>query len=799
MTDTSRPAIDVASPAELLEGLTPPQAAAVAHRGSPLLVVAGAGSGKTRVLTRRIAHLLATGDARPHEILAITFTNKAAGEMRERVAELVGPGASRMVVATFHSACLRMLRANASRIGFDPNFTVYDALDSRRLIELVMADAGIDTKKVAPRAVASMISEAKAKLQSPQDFASVGLGERDPYRRQVAEVYVGYQSRLAQANAMDFDDLLMRTVQMLQDHEDILFGYQDRFRHILIDEFQDTNAVQNRLVALLGAAYRNVCVVGDSDQSIYRFRAADITNILEFERTFPDATTIVLEQNFRSTQNILDAANAVIANNPGRPEKRLFTTDGPGPLLKRYRAADERDEGMWIANEISRLTRDEGLDPEEIAILYRTNAQSRAIEEELVRAGIPYKMIGGIRFYERREIKDVLAYLRFLVNPTDEVAAKRIINTPKRGIGATSVAALDHAARAAGVPFGEAMIDPTVREAIGGRAKKGLAELAELVDDLRSKLRPTPTLDVAVDDLLDLRWSELEEAEDRAAGIEPGDGASYLLPGELVDAIIEASGYRRELEVEGTHESEGRLENLEQLVSDAASYETVEDFLSMVAVVADSDQLGEVTARVSLMTLHIAKGLEYQAVFLIGMEEGVFPHSRSFDSGDPADLEEERRLAYVGITRARRHLTVSHAWSRTQWGQVNDSLPSRFLAEIPDQLIEELGTTRTRRASRDSWSTSTSDSSWELPKRHRDDDEGGTVFGGGRGARPEPPASTGAHLLGLEAGETVVHDRWGEGRILKVSGAGDRATAVVRFPGVGDKTLMLAMAPLKRP
>ena len=779
---------NLASPPELLEGLTEPQARAVAHRGSPLLVVAGAGSGKTRVLTRRIAHLLATGDARPHEILAITFTNKAAGEMRSRVEELVGPDARRMVVATFHSACLRMLRANAHRIGFDPSFTVYDAQDARRLVELVMKERGIDTKRLSPKLVSSRISEAKARLQHASDVDGPGID------RQIAEVYSGYQSRLSEANAMDFDDLLMKTVEMLAEHEDILFGYQDRFRHILVDEYQDTNAVQNRLVTLLGSVYRNVCVVGDSDQSIYRFRAADIRNILEFERSFPDAVTVVLEQNFRSTQNILSAANAVISNNPDRPPKNLFTEDGDGPKIKRFKAADERDEAMWVVREIERLVRIEGIDPEEVAILYRTNAQSRSLEEELVRSGIPYKVIGGIKFYERREVKDVLAYLRVLANPADEVSAKRIINVPKRGIGATSVAALESVAGVRGLPFGAAMVDPEVIASISGRAKRGVEDLAATLGELRAKIPPVIVEDGGppVDDLLDLRWAE--DAPAAVPAVNLGDSELGLLgPGDLVEAVLESTGYRAELEAEGTHEAEGRLENLEQLVSDASSYATLGDFLSMVSLVADSDQLAEATARVSLMTLHIAKGLEYLAVFLVGMEEGIFPHSRSFDSGDPEDIEEERRLAYVGITRARRHLSLSHAWSRSQWGQVTDSLPSRFLAEIPEALVEDLGTDRTARFSRDA----SSPGSWSLPSR-RGDDEGGTVFGSGSAPRT-PPTSTGAHLLGLEAGDTVLHARWGQGRILSITGSGDRQTAKVRFSTVGDKTLMLSMAPLSLP
>jgi DNA helicase-2/ATP-dependent DNA helicase PcrA len=799
----SVPAEQAAATVEsLTEGLTDPQHQAVVHRGSPLLVVAGAGSGKTRVLTRRIAHLLASGDARPHQILAITFTNKAAEEMRNRVAELTGPTAKRMLVATFHSACLRMLRANATRIGFDAGFTVYDALDAKRLVELVMADQGIDTKKVAPKAVASMISEAKARLQNPEVFASHGMGEKDPYRRQVAQVYRDYQSRLRAANAMDFDDLLMKTVEMFRDCPDILEAYQERFRHILVDEFQDTNAVQNQLVLMLGSAYGNVCVVGDSDQSIYKFRAADIANILEFEKTFPDATTIVLEQNFRSTQNILDAANAVISNNPGRPNKRLFTNDGSGPDIKLYRAGDEYEEASWVASEIKRLNAEEGIDFGDIAIIYRTNAQSRVIEEQLVRSGTRYKVIGGIRYYDRKEVKDILAYLRLMANPQDEVSARRIINVPKRGLGATSVAAIGNHASNRGVSFGEAIEDAENIPGLTPKARAAVTSLKDLLATLRAQMQPIdPTDPLGPDDVFGLGGTLGEDGTVAPAPESEGD-EEWLSPGELVDLICDQTGYRAELEAEGTHESGSRLENLEQLVTVAASYESLEEFLSMVALVADSDQLDETATRVSLMTLHIAKGLEYPAVFLVGLEEGIFPHSRSLDSGDPTDIEEERRLAYVGITRARVHLALSHAWTRSQWGNTADALPSRFLIEVPEELVTNLGSERqSRRPTSYGYGSSSrpsEDAPWELPRRHRGEDEGGAVFGRGQSQAREAKTSTGAHLIGLEAGDLVEHERWGQGLVLSVKGTDDRATAEIRFASQGTKTLMLSMAPLKR-
>ena len=745
---------------DLLEGLTEPQRAAVVHRGSPLLIIAGAGSGKTRVLTRRIAHLLATGDARPHEILAITFTNKAADEMRGRVVELVGPPARSMWVSTFHSSCLRMLRASADRLGYQPNFTIYDDTDSKRLFELVMGELNIDTKKLPVRNVAGAISSAKAELQDPASFAE-SLNPFDIYGDQKALVYERYQARLKAANAMDFDDLLMKTVELFQRHPDVLASYQDRFSHILVDEYQDTNRAQNELVLLLGAAKRNVCVVGDSDQSIYKFRSADIRNILDFERTFPDATTVVLEQNFRSTQNILDAANAVIAHNTGRMKKNLFTTAGEGPKIKRYRAEDEHDEARWVATEILRHQA-RGVHLADVAVFYRTNAQSRVMEEELVRAQIPYKVIGGTRFYDRKEIKDAMAYLRVMANPADEVSARRIVNTPKRGVGATSVTKLGQLAAILGVSFATTFASRELESALSGKALKGVKELDEVLVTLR------------------------QEAETSA-------------PGDLVDRMLDLSGLRAELAAERTHESESRLENLAELVGVAAQYETMEEFLTTVALVAAADDLEEGAERISLMTLHTAKGLEYPVAFMIGLEDGIFPHFSSLE--DPEDLEEERRLAYVGITRAREHLSICHAWVRSLWGRTSYNIPSRFLAEIPAELVEDVGQMLAPRRRDDATWTSGSrsqDAPWEFSQARSDDDAGSSVIGSGT-PKATAPAATNAHLLGIVTGETVIHERWGPGRVLSVKGEGDRSTATVRFGTVGDKTLMLSMAPLSRP
>ena len=616
-------------PAALVDDLTLPQRAAVEHRGSPLLIIAGAGSGKTRVLTRRIAHLMATGDAPPWGILAITFTNKAAEEMRSRVAELVGPRGDKMWVSTFHSACLRILRMNADRLGYRSAFTVYDDTDSRRLIEMITAELGFDSKRLPPRAVQAVISQAKSELVDFETFREGARSGPDPFQRRIADVYVQYQQRLLAANALDFDDLLMVTANLLQACDDVRQAYQERFRHILVDEYQDTNHAQNEIVKLLGRAHGNVTVVGDSDQSVYRWRGADIRNILEFERSFPNVTTIMLEQNFRSTQTILDAANSVIANNIGRQPKELFTVGDTGGPIKRYRAEDERDEASWVAGEILRLHAAESLTWGDVAIFYRTNAQSLALETSLKFTGIPYKVVGGAKFYDRKEIKDILAFVRVLANPDDEVSARRVVNVPKRGIGDTSVARMAAWAKTNGVSFSDA-IDRAEEAGLTGKALKGAEQLARTLAELRPLV-------------------------------------STVNPADFVQLVADRSGYMAELVAEHTHESDGRIENLAELASQAGEFDDVVGFLETVALVADSDELDSDGTRVSLMTLHTAKGLEFPAVFVVGLEEGIFPHFRSLS--EPSELEEERRLFYVGITRARRHLAISHAWSRTTWGR----------------------------------------------------------------------------------------------------------------------------------
>ena len=752
----------------LEDGLNPAQVDAVTHPAGPLLVVAGAGSGKTRVLTRRIAHLVVQRGVSPFAILAITFTNKAAGEMKERVAALVGPVAHDMWVSTFHSACVRILRRDAGLLGYPSRFSIYDQGDAVRLTGYVVRDLGLDVKRYPARAVYSAISAAKNEGRSASDYVEHATG---PYERRLGEVFTEYQARLLKAGAMDFDDLLGNAVRLLRSQPDVLERYRGRFQHILVDEYQDTNQVQNDLVMLLGSAHRNVCVVGDSDQSIYRFRGADIRNILEFERAFPDATVVVLDQNYRSSQTILDAANAVITRNPGRQPKHLWTDAGPGDRIVRYRADDEVDEARWVVGRLRSL-HGEGRRWSDMAVFYRTNAQSRAVEEQMVNLGVPYRVVGGTRFYDRREVRDALAYLKLAANPADEVAARRVLNVPRRGVGDTSVARVDALAAASGIGFVAALRD-TAAAGVSGRAATGIGGFLDLLDHL------SETVD---------------------------DG-----PATVLSAALDRSGYLDELRVEHTIESEGRLENLAELVGAASGFDSVEDFLERVGLVADTDDLpdDDDAGQVLLMTMHAAKGLEYPVVFVVGMEDGVFPHLRAL--GDPDELAEERRLAYVGITRARQRLFLSHAWSRMLHGQTQYNPPSRFLDEIPSDLMVEAEGSR-RVGGRGGAPRSTAGPSggrgWldPVPPRHGGRGEAGAepegqVFGGGRGgpARDPGPSSTMAHELGLAAGDDVVHRAWGDGVVLSVSGEGDRAEAVVRFAGRGDKRLLLAWAPLERP
>jgi DNA helicase II / ATP-dependent DNA helicase PcrA len=735
------------APPDLLENLNPVQREAVTHPGGPLLIVAGAGSGKTRVLTSRVAWLIKDQGVSPFEILAITFTNKAADEMKGRVAALVGPVARKMWVSTFHSACVRILRRDGHHLGYSSSFTIYDQADAERLTAYVLRDENLDTKRFPPRSVHATISAAKNDLVGVDGYSDRARG---PFEKRIAQVYREYQRRLVDANAMDFDDLLVRAVDLFRAHPQVLEHYQDRFRHVLVDEFQDTNRAQNELVVQLARKHRNICVVGDSDQSVYRFRGADIRNILEFEEMFPDATVIVLEQNYRSTSTILDAANAVIANNAMRRPKALWTEQVGGELIRRYFAEDEHDESGWVCREMQRLHETEHQRWGDMAVFYRTNAMSRVLEEQLVRLKIPYRVVGGTRFYDRREIKDALAYLRAVANPNDEVSVKRVINVPKRGVGDTSLARLDAWATKHSRPFVDALAKAE-EAGVGGRALAGVNRLVGLLDELRAL------------------------------------GGS---PSEMLEAVLDRTGYVEELRADGGVEANGRLENLAELVGVAREYEqvavdegreaSVAEFLETVSLVADADQIPEDGSSVVLMTLHTAKGLEFPSVFLIGLEDGVFPHLRSL--GEPDELEEERRLCYVGITRARERLYLSHAWSRSLFGSTQYNPPSRFLKEIPEQLTELVEGSRTRgRSTTGSWGRDRIVDNVSRPP-----------------SATRPVRSTGAERLGIRVGDDVVHGKFGEGVVLEIIGGGDSAEVIVRFPSVGEKRLLLAWSPLKK-
>jgi DNA helicase II / ATP-dependent DNA helicase PcrA len=781
-TDDGSPAEPAAPPARLdeeslLADLNPVQLEAVLHGDGPLVIVSGAGSGKTRVLTRRIASLVARG-VPPWRILAITFTNKAADEMRRRVVELVGEDADRMWVSTFHSACVRMLRRNADRIGYRSNFTIYDDADARRLIEHILGDRGIDQKRFPPRSVAAAISQAKSELL---DTDAYDRRAATLYERRISEIYSEYERRLVEANAMDFDDLLVRVVRLFREHPDVLEGYQDRFWHVLVDEYQDTNPAQNEIVSLLGRSRRNVCVVGDTDQSIYRFRGAEMRNLLDFERAFPDAKVLLLEQNYRSTQTILSAANAVIGNNLVRQAKNLWSALGEGSKIKRYRASDGADEASFVANEIHSLALDKGVAFGEIAVFYRTNAQSRALEVGLIERGVPYRVIGGTRFYDRREIRDSLAYLRLVVNPTDEVSLRRVLNMPRRGVGGTTLSRLVAFAREQQITFVDALRQAEAAGA-AGKALAGIGSFLELIDELsRNQTDARPPADVLGD-------------------------------------VLERTGYLDMLELEAksggarTIEAEGRLENLSELLSVAGGFETLDGFLESVSLVSAADDKTDGPA-VSLMTLHAAKGLEFDVVFLTGLEEGVFPLNQAL--AEPDELEEERRLCYVGITRAREQLFVSHTWRRLLYGSFQDSLPSRFLKEIPEELIEDVGGGlilgqgrfgevggRWGERYRQRLAARAGISEGDAPAQREGAVPGRPLSGKDRVAAlatsGAPLASTGAEALGLVPGEAVRHPRFGSGVVTHVEGEGQEARAEVRFVEGRPRRFILHLTPLTR-
>ncbi|RKT78328.1 ATP-dependent DNA helicase PcrA [Terracoccus luteus] len=765
-------------PATLLEGLNPQQREAVVHEGAPLLIVAGAGSGKTRVLTHRIGWLLGERGVQPGQVLAITFTNKAAAEMRDRVAGLVGPRARAMWVMTFHSACVRILRREAAKVGMKSTFSIYDAADSQRLMALVLRDLDLDPKRYPARSFTAQVSNLKNELVDEETYAG-RVAEGDHYERTVAQAYTQYQRRLRQANALDFDDIIMTTVNILQAFPDVAEYYRRRFRHVLVDEYQDTNEAQYQLIReLVGevkgpeGAYAvepaELCVVGDSDQSIYAFRGASIRNILEFEQDYPDARTILLEQNYRSTQRILRAANSVIARNEGRRAKNLWTDSGDGAMITGYVADNEHDEAAFIAKEIDDLE-EQGVKPGDVAVFYRTNAQSRAIEEVLVRVGLPYKVVGGTRFYERREVKDALAYLRVVSNPTDTVNLRRVLNTPKRGIGDRAEACVAALAERERIPFVAALGRAEDAPGIATRSVAAIKGFTALLERLRT----------------------VYETDDSVAS--------------LLEATLEDSGYLAELRASHDPQDETRIENLAELVAVAQEYDerrateleasggelppgvepedvgpagALEEFLEQVSLVADADDIpdspeAKAQGVVTLMTLHTAKGLEFPVVFLTGLEDGTFPHLRSL--GDPKELEEERRLAYVGITRARERLYLSRAAVRSAWGSPQYNPASRFLDEIPADLVD-----------------------WRRL---------GPSFSGARGAgqpavatlasRPGVRSPGSRPVISLHAGDKVSHDSFGLGTVVRVEGDGEKSMAHVDFGAdTGTKRLLLRYAPL---
>lgn len=741
--------------------LNPAQNEAVTHGNGPLLVVAGAGSGKTRVLTSRIAHLINEKGISPFEILAITFTNKAAEEMRHRVVELVGSVAHKMWVSTFHSACVRILRQSSDEIGFSPNFTIYDQGDAARLMGHVIKDLNFDLKRFPPRALLSKISSLKNEGINPNDYLD---STENPYDQKVSEIFVEYQLRLKRASAMDFDDLLLNTVIIFRKNKLILEQWQNRFKHVLVDEYQDTNLIQNELVSLLAADHRNICVVGDSDQSIYQFRGADVRNILNFEKVFPDATVIVLDQNYRSTQTILDAANEVISRNSGRQPKDLWTEEGNGESIVMYQASNEDDEAKWVAEKIISYKRAGYSELSDVAIFYRTNAQSRAIEEQLNRLGMAYRVVGGTRFYDRREVRDALAYLRLAVNPLDEVALRRVLNVPKRGVGDTSLGKIEDWADKNQVDFFPALFEAS-KAGVSGKALKGIESFLNLLEESQSRLD--------------------------------------LGPADIIEFSLEKSGYISALEEERTIEAEGRLENLSELVGAASEFSDISEFLERVGLVADTDEIPNESSdfgdgEVLLMTLHAAKGLEFPVVFLLGMEEGIFPHVRAL--GDPDQMEEERRLAYVGITRARKILHLCNAWSRMLHGQTQYNPPSRFLDDIPEELIQREGSQKSSRNLKNSTNSYSDIDDWGFisTDEFSSEEPSGRIFGKGTNQPENDSNSSEAHLLALEPGDDVKHKAWGMGVVVSVSGVEDRAEAVISFPSVGEKRLLLAWAPLER-
>lgn len=867
-----RPSCPSVDPESLTRGLNDRQREAVTHAGSPLLILAGAGSGKTRVLTHRIAYLLATGRARAGEILAITFTNKAAAEMRERAGALVGDDARRMWVSTFHSACVRLLRYEHEAAGLSSSFTIYDAQDSQRLIQMVLKAQDVDIKRFTPKMVAARISDAKNELIGPARYAETA--GKDPVSRIVADAYVEYDKRMRASNALDFDDLIMRTVELLRDNPLIAEHYHRRFRHILVDEYQDTNHAQYVLVRALvgdgsdGVMPAELTVVGDSDQSIYAFRGATIRNIEEFERDFTGARTILLEQNYRSTQNILSAANAVIARNTGRRAKNLWTASGDGALITLDAADSEHDEARFVVGEIDRLA-DSGVEWGDIAVFYRTNAQSRALEELLVRQGIPYRVVGGTRFYERREIKDALAYLQLISNPDDTVAARRILNVPKRGIGAKAEEAIAAHAAHYGISFGAALHHLWLRAGCPAGEGEGIDADALARSASPDEASADSSAPVSSDEAAGETPGARDGADESAAAVESAAAAPASSPvssenapevmgitpraaksaaafwglietlraaeargasqADILEEVLDHTGYLAELRRSEDPQDASRVENLAELHSVAGAFAadapggTLADFLERVALVADSDQVpaeGERGGQVTLMTVHTAKGLEFPVVFVTGMEDGTFPHQRSL--GDEGELEEERRLAYVAITRARERLYLTRAAVRSAWGTPQEMPPSRFLDDIPAELLDVRRAATSGERMRASYGGSYGSGSYGSGSYGRsrsregrdpwgDADTG--AFGSGRGGASAQPAGVrkvtrmgvtpaakpaeDKPVLSLKVGDRIKHATLGAGTVTGIEGEGPRTVARIRF-GLGEKRLLVRMAPMEK-
>lgn len=733
---------------KLLNGLNPQQQNAVKATDGPLLIMAGAGSGKTRVLTHRIAYLMVEKGVNPYNILAITFTNKAAREMRERIQNMMGGAADQIWISTFHSMCVRILRRDIDRIGFNRNFTILDSTDQQSVIKNILKEKNLDPKKFDPRAILGSISSAKNELITPEEYAKTA---GDYFQQVISDVYTDYQKRLRKNHALDFDDLIMLTIQLFNRVPEVLEYYQRKFQYIHVDEYQDTNRAQYMLVKLLANRFRNLCVVGDSDQSIYRWRGADIANILSFEKDYSNAKVILLEQNYRSTQRILNAANGVIAKNMNRKAKNLWTENPEGSKINYFRADSEQGEGQFVVSKIKEIKNAENRNLSDFAILYRTNAQSRVMEEMLLKSNIEYSIVGGIKFYDRKEIKDILAYLRLIANPDDDISLQRVINVPKRGIGSGSIDKIANFA---------AMHDMTMFEALESIELIGLSpKITKSASEFRDLVK---------------NYTQMQE---------------YLSVTELVEEILDKSGYREILKAEKSIEAQSRLENLDEFLSVTKNFEDGSEdkslvaFLTDLALVADIDKLdddGEKADAVVLMTLHSAKGLEFPIVFLMGMEEGVFPHSRSLM--EEAEMEEERRLAYVGITRAEKELYITNAQMRTLFGRTNMNPPSRFIKEIPEDLIEGVEPASSGRGN----------SPFGSPSHSRMQNRRKAVV------RPSIE-STGGDDVSWAVGDKAVHGKWGTGTVVSVKGSGEGTELDIAFPKpVGIKRLLAKFAPITK-